>query len=288
VDRDFIHHLIAADIVPIIQPIGYGPEGRTLRVNSDLLAAEVATALHATKIIYLSHQPGLVIDGELRRDIAVEALRPILATRPEAVAEPGRSKARHALQAIEAGIPRVHLVDGRIYDGLLNEVFSSEGVGTLVYGNDYRQIRKATRRDVRFIHSLTRSAVKRDELLSRTQLAIEKNLEDFYVFEVDENIIACLALHVFPEQPELAEIGSLYVQPFHHKRGIGRKMMEFAALRAQERGVTTLVALSTQSASFFTSACGFREADKSVLPAARLKRYEESGRNSKVLVRALG
>jgi amino-acid N-acetyltransferase len=288
VDRDFIQHLIAADIIPIIQPIGFGPEGRTLRVNSDLLAAEVATALDATKIIYLSHQPGLVIDGELRRDIAVEALRTVVQQRPDAIAEPGRSKARHAVHAIENGIPRVHLVDGRIYDGLLNEIFSSEGVGTLVYGNDYRQIRKATRRDVRFIHNLIRSAVRRDELVSRTQQAIEKSLDDFYVFEIDENIIACVALHVFAEQPAVAEVGSLYVQPFHHKRGIGRKMIEFAALRAQERGVKTLLALSTQSATFFTTACGFREADKSLLPPSRLKRYDESGRNSKVLVRPVG
>src|SRR5690606_31667285 len=67
VDREFLLHLINADIIPILQPIGFGPEGRAVRVNSDLLAAELAEALHATKIVYLSHQPGLVINGELRR-----------------------------------------------------------------------------------------------------------------------------------------------------------------------------------------------------------------------------
>src|SRR5690606_2816180 len=72
VDRDFLQHLINADIIPIIQPIGFGPEGHTLRINSDLLAAELAESLNATKILYLSHHPGLVINGELQRDIAVE------------------------------------------------------------------------------------------------------------------------------------------------------------------------------------------------------------------------
>ncbi len=287
VDRDFLQHLISADIIPIIQPIGFGPDGRTLRINSDLLAVEVAAALHATKVIYLSHQAGLTVDGELRRDIAVEALQKIVETRPEALAEATRSKALHAIKAVHAGIPRVHLVDGRIYDALLNEVFSSEGVGTLIYGNDYQQIRKATKRDVRFIYSLTRSAVKREELIARTQLSIEKNVDQFYVFEVDENIIACVTLYFYPDKPDLAEIGSLYVLPFHHKRGIGRKMVEFACLRAKERGASRVVALSTQSATFFSTACGFTETDKSVLPKDRLKLYEESGRNPKVLFRDL-
>jgi amino-acid N-acetyltransferase len=287
VDRDFLLHLIHADIVPILQPIGFGPEGRALRVNSDLLAAELAESLHATKVIYLSHQPGLVINGELRRDISVETLRQIVATSADSIAEAGRSKAVHAVKAIETGTPRVHLVDGRVYDGLLNEIFSSEGVGTLVYGNDYQQIRKATRRDVRFIYSLTRSAVRREELIFRSQQAIEKNIDQFYVFEVDENIIACVTLYFYPDKPAMAELGSLYVLPFHHNRGIGRKMVDFAYLRAKERGATQVVALSTQSATFFISVCGFEETDKSILPRERLKLYEESGRHPKVLVKEL-
>ena len=287
VDKEFLQHLINADIIPILQPIGFGPEGRALRVNSDLLAAEVAEALHASKVVYLSHQPGLVINGELRRDLSVDTLRQLIATAPDTIAEAGRSKAVHAVKAIETGVPRVHLIDGRVYDTLLNEIFSSDGVGTLIYGNDYQQIRKATRRDVRFIYSLTRSAVKREELIHRTQQAIEKNIDQFYVFEIDENIIACVTLYFYPDKPEMAEIGSLYVLPFHHKRGIGRKMVDFACLRAKERGASIVVALSTQSATFFTSVCGFEETDKSILPKERLKLYEDSGRNPKVMVKHL-
>ncbi len=287
IDKDTLHHLIAADIVPIIQPIGFAPNGHTLRINSDLLAIEIAEALDATKVIYLSNQDGLRIDCDLRRDISVDALRKLLESRPESISLSARSKALHAVKAIESGIPRVHLVDGRIYDGLLNEVFSSEGVGTLIYGNDYQQIRKATRSDVRFIQSLTRSAVKREELLHRTQQAIEKNIDQFYVFEVDENIIACVTLVFYPDQPGIAELGSLYVMPFHHKRGVGRKMVEFAALRAKEQGAQQLLALSTQNPGFFTDVCGFTESDKSALPPERLKIYEASGRNARVMLRHL-
>jgi amino-acid N-acetyltransferase len=287
IDKDFITHLINADILPIIQPVGYGPDGRSLRINSDLLAAEVAEALGASKVIYLTPHAGLEINGEIKRDISVDTLRAILKDHPEQLNELSRSKAVHAMRAIETGVPRVHIVDGRTFDGLINEIFSSEGVGSLIYANDYQQIRKATKRDVRFLYNLTRNAVKREELLHRTQQAIEKNIDQFYVFEIDENIIACVTLYFYPDKPLLAEVGSLYVLPFYHNRGVGRKMVDFACMRAKEKGVTTLVALSTQSYSFFTSVLGFEETEKSVLPEARLKSYEESGRNPKVLIKSL-
>ena len=287
IDKDFLGELIAQQVVPVITPVAFGPDGKSLRVNSDLLAAEVAEALHATKIIYLTPHAGLEINGNVRREIAVAALKKLLESHPEHIAEAVRSKAEHAIKAIENGTPRVHIVDGRIFDGLLNEIFSNEGVGSLVYGNDYQQIRKATKRDVRLIYNLTRAAVKREELLHRTQQAIEKNIDQFFVFEIDENIIACVTLYTYPGKTQLAEVGSLYVLPFYHNRGIGKKMVEYACLQAKERGVTTVLALSTQSFGFFTNVCGFEETTKDVLPDARLKAFEDNGRNAKVLVKHL-
>jgi amino-acid N-acetyltransferase len=285
IDTEFILTLINKSIIPILSPIGYGPDGKALRVNSDLLAAEIAEALHASKILYLAPQSGLEIKGEVQREISVEALRALLKEEPDAIPEHTRSKAIHAIKAIETGTPRVHLVDGRIFDGLINEIFSSEGVGSLIYGNDYQQIRRAKRSDVRAIYNLTRGAVKREELVYRTQQAIEKNIDQFFVFEIDENLIACVSLYFYPDKPQLAEVGSLYVLPFYHNRGIGRKMVDYACMMAKERGAKTIVALSTQSYSFFTSALNFEETSKDILPEARLKLYEESGRNPKVMVK---
>jgi amino-acid N-acetyltransferase len=161
-------------------------------------------------------------------------------------------------------------------------------VGSLLYGNDYQQIRRATKRDVRMIYNLTRNAVKREELIHRTQQSIEKNIDQFFVFEIDENIIACVTLYFYPDKPQVAEVGSLYVLPFYHNRGIGKKMVEYACMMAQARGATSLLALSTQSFGFFTKVCGFEETTKEMLPEARLKLYEDSGRNAKVLVKQLG
>jgi amino-acid N-acetyltransferase len=287
IDKDFLTELIDRQVVPVVSPIAFGPDGKSLRVNSDLLAAELAEALHATKIIYLSPAAGLVIDGKVRQEIAMDALQRIVTQEPARIAGDGLSKATHAIKAIETGTPRVHILDGRVFDGLLNEIFSNEGVGSLVYSNDYAQIRRARKGDVRMIYNLTRAAVRREELIFRSQQAIEKNIDQFFVFEIDENIIACVTLYFYPDKPQMAEVGSLYVMPFYHNRGIGKKMVEYAMRAAKERGATTVIALSTQSFGFFTNICGFEETTKEILPEARLKLYEESGRNAKVLLRQL-
>ena len=288
IDKDFLTELIDRQVVPVVAPVAFGPDGRSLRVNSDLLAAELAEALQATKIVYLTPAPGLEIDGEIRREIAVDVLRTLIQEQPERIGASVQSKAVHAIKAIETGTPRVHILDGRIFDGLLNEIFSSEGVGSLVYGNDYAQIRKARKGDVRMIYNLTRAAVRREELIFRSQQALEKNIDQFFVFEIDENIIACVTLYFYPDKPQTAEVGSLYVMPFYHNRGIGRKMVDYACMVAKERGATTVIALSTQSFGFFSNVLGFEEATKEILPEARLKLYEESGRNAKVLVKRVG
>jgi amino-acid N-acetyltransferase len=287
IDKELLAALIERQVVPLVSPMAFGPDGKSLRVNSDLLAAEMAEALHATKIIYLSPHPGLEIDGEVRREVSVDALKAILAEKPERIAESSLSKATYAVRAIETGTPRVHVVDGGVFDGLLNEIFSNEGVGSLVYGNDYQQIRKATRRDVRLVYNLTRNAVRREELVNRTQQAIEKNIDQFFVFEVDEALVACVTLYFYADQPETAEVGSLYVMPFYHNRGIGKKMVEFACLQAKERGAKKIIALSTQSFGFFTNVCGFEESTKEILPEARLKLYDDNGRNARVLVKTI-
>ncbi len=287
VDKEFIQQLIASQVVPVINPIGFDRDGRPLRINSDLLAAELAEAMNATKIIYLTPHEGLEINGKLQHQISAATLKGILETKPESINEPMRSPAAHAVKAVETGTPRIHLLDGRQMDGLLNEIFSNEGVGTLIHGNEYQQIRQATKRDVRAIYNLTRQAVKREELVHRTQAAIEKNVDQFYVFEIDENIIACVSLVFYPDKPGFAEVGSLYVMPFYHHRGIGRKMVDYACMMAKERGATNVIALSTQAFSFFTSVVGFVETDKDALPDSRLKAYEDSGRNSKVLTKRL-
>lgn len=287
IDTEFIVNLLNQQIVPIVQPIGFDRNGQSLRINSDLLATALATDLDATKVVYMTARGGLEISGEVRRQISMEELQSTLEKQPELIDPVQRSKAKQAVRAISGGVPRVHIIDGRLHDALLNEIFSNEGVGTLVYGNDYQQIRKATKRDIRLIHNLTRHAVKRAELVHRTLEAVEKNIDSFYVFEIDENLIGCVSLASYPDKPGLIELGSLFVQPFHSKRGIGKKLVAFACHEAKKQGVSEVIALSTQTFTFFTDVCGFSEADVNILPDSRRATYEQSQRNSRILHKTL-
>ena len=86
------------------------------------------------------------------------------------------SKAQHAASACTAGVQRVHVINGRDDEGLLAEVFSNEGIGTLIYANEYEHIRPAKKKDIRAIQMLTKKAVEAGELVRRTRVEIEKTL----------------------------------------------------------------------------------------------------------------
>jgi len=192
----------------------------------------------------------------------------------------------HAVSASKAGVPRVHVINGKVDEGLLAEVFSNEGIGTLIYANEYQQIRRAMKKDIRSIQLLTKQAVETSELVKRTRTMIEKNLSDYFIFEIDKNPVACVALHVFPDQSK-GELACLYVSPLHENRGIGKKLIQYIENKARESGLQELVTLSTQAFTYFQSKGGFAEGTPDDLPPARREKYDQSGRNSKVLVKKL-
>jgi amino-acid N-acetyltransferase len=195
------------------------------------------------------------------------------------------SKARYASAACQAGVPRVHIINGRVDEALLAEVFSNEGIGTLVYANEYQQIRRAIKKDIRAILDLTKNSVESEELVKRTRAHLEKTLGDFYIFETDKNPVACVALHVLDQTK--GELACLYVSPSHENQGIGQKLIAFVESKARELGLSELVTLSTQAFTYFQSKGGFSEGSPEDLPPARRERYEQSGRNSKVLIKKL-
>jgi amino-acid N-acetyltransferase len=196
------------------------------------------------------------------------------------------SKAVHASAACRAGVPRVHIINGRVDEGLLAEVFSNEGIGTLIYANEYEQIRKALKKDVRNIVQLTKNSVATAELMKRTRAMIEKQIGDYYIYEIDKNPVGCIAVHLYPETRQ-AELACLYVKSSHENQGIGTKLVKFAEAKAREMGADELLTLSTQAFTYFQSKAGFTEATPDALPSARREKYDQSGRNSKVLRKPL-
>jgi len=286
VDTELLQTLLNQAIVPVVPPLGFDGDGKTYRVNSDSIALALADALKATKLIYITAHDGLRYHGEIIRQMLVADLQRLVQSGGSGFVPGMLSKAQHAAAACAAGVQRVHIISGREDEGLLAEVFSNEGIGTLIYANEYEQIRPAKKKDIRAIQLLTKKAMETEELVKRTRADIEKNLADYFIFEIDKNPIACVALHVYPAQHQ-GELASLYVDPAHENQGIGRKLIQFAENRARETGLTELITLSTQAFTYFQSKGGFIEGSPDDLPPSRREKYDQSGRNSKVLVKKL-
>jgi amino-acid N-acetyltransferase len=287
VDVNFLQKLLDDGIVPVVPPLGFDGNGNTYRLNSDAVAVEVARELRAVKLMFITPRSGLEIDGRLIQQLSVSELENLLKTNVEKLHPEMLSKAQQALRAAQAGVPRIHVLSGALHEGLLAEVFSNEGVGTLVYGNEYQAIRRANRRDIRHLMALMRPAMQGDQLVKRTRGEIEKRINDYYVFEIDNNICGLMAVHPYPEQKK-SELASLQVNPAHENRGIGSKLAVYAEQVAREQGAETLFALSTQAFTFFQHKLGYLEGSPEDLPPARREKYDLSGRRSKVLVKKLG
>src|SRR5262249_29066367 len=200
VDTGLLAAILEQDIIPVIPPLGIDGEGKTYRLNSDTVAVEGARSLRAVKLIYLSTAPGIRLGEELLRQLDLPQAQAILKNQRAQVQSADVSKLEQAVRAAQLGVPRIHIIDGRVEEGLLAEVFSNEGIGTLLHANEYQSIRKALKKDARAIHTLIHAGMESDELMRRTKADIERQIEDFYLFEVDRAPVACVALHVYPQE----------------------------------------------------------------------------------------
>jgi amino-acid N-acetyltransferase len=292
VDVSLLRTLLDHDIIPVIAPLGCDGEGNTYRLNSDAVAVEVARAMQAVKLIYLASAEGITVrrgpaePEELLRQLKIEEAEEVLEAHRPKLAPAAASKLAQAIRAARGGVPRVHIIDGRVEEGLLAEVFSNEGVGTLVHTNEYQAIRRAQKKDVRGIFTLIQRGMEADELLWRSRADIERLIEDFFVFEVDRYAAACVALHYYPEARK-AEMACVCVDPKYENQGIGVKLMQYVEAQARANGAAELFCLSTQAFNYFVQKGGFRLGTPDDLPPARRERYERSGRRSQVLTKML-
>lgn len=288
VDTALLTSMLGQDILPLVTPILCDREGQSLRVNSDHLAAELAVALRASKLIYLTPHPGLAVGGEVKVNLPEDELAALLADRRSGLEPRLRSKAQQAAFALDEGVPRAHILDGRVFGGLLIEIFDKVGLGTMVHANDYDRIRPARKKDAQALYNLARHGARADALVARSRQQVEQSIGDFVVYEIDDSIIGCAALRRFPGHAKVMELGAVYVQPFYHGRGVGTKLVEYLKRKAKEAGARKLVALTTQTQGFFTGSCGFEEGSAADLPAERRRELRSSGRNSRVLTFPLG
>ncbi len=286
VDVALLNTLLEHDIIPVIPPIGCDGVGRSYRLNSDAVAVEIAKTLRAVKLVYLCTEGGVQgAKGILRQMTVEEADGFLKKTRGEML--PGAlTKLAHAVRAGKDGVERIHIIDGREQEGLLSEVFSNEGIGTLIYTNEYQAIRAALKKDVRAVYSLIQQGVQAEELVKRTRADLEKMIGDFYVFEVDKNPVGCGALHLYPNE-NVAELACVYVDSRYENQGIGGKLIHYGEALARSKGVGRLYCLSTQAINYFIQRGGFSLGNPDDLPPSRRETYDRSNRRSQVLVKSL-
>jgi acetylglutamate kinase len=134
VDPALLHHLLAADYVPVIAPLSGNAEGEVFNTNADTIASAVAVALQAEKLFFLLDVPGLLADREQHSSLVPLADLAALADLEAAGAIKGgmRPKLEAAKAALRGGVGSVHLVSGTVKDALLTEVFTNEGSGTML------------------------------------------------------------------------------------------------------------------------------------------------------------
>jgi amino-acid N-acetyltransferase len=286
VDVKILQLFLNEEIVPVIPPLGFDGEGKTFRVNSDLVALEVAEALHATKLVYLSAFDGLVLDGQRIGHLVAPELEDVLKKQKETLPKGLLSKLEHAAQACSYGVPRVHLLNGNVNEALLAEIFSNGGVGTMVYSNEYEQIRHLYKKDIREVMALIQQSIRSEELVRRTRAEMMTGIADYWVLEIDRHIVGCVAMYPYPDH-KMAELACLYVNRSNENQGLGRKLISFVETLARERGFSKLVALSTQAFVYLQQKGGFVEAGPEILPPVRRAKYEASGRNSRILLKNL-
>lgn len=184
------------------------------------------------------------------------------------------------------GIPRVHLLDGQHRGVLLDEIFSEEGVGTMVHTDSYRAIRELQEDDIPELLSLIARSMVDEKLVHRTYESIREHLESYYVYTLDDTIVGCVALYPYPKE-HCAELGCLFIKKSYEGHGYGRAMCQFAEEKARAQGFHRIFAISQSAVTYFRDRLNYAELPRTVLPLARLRVLEASGRSSGVFGREL-
>jgi amino-acid N-acetyltransferase len=183
-----------------------------------------------------------------------------------------------ALKAGRAGIPRVHIIDGREEGSILKELFSNLGVGTMVYLDEYEAIRAFHTRDMPDVLRLMEPLMQKDILIRRNSGQIQEKKRDYAVLEIDGSIRACGALHDWGEAQ--GEIAAIATDPKYTDLGLGRRIVGYFIEKAKKNRMKRVFVLTTQTQDWFES-LGFKEAAVETLPEIKRKVYDQN-RKSKV------
>jgi amino-acid N-acetyltransferase len=258
------------DIV-LISPLGYSPTGEIFNLTLEEVAMQVAVRLQAHKLIFLMETDG-VRNGrrQLLTDLSTKEAEALL-EKPERLSPDVRHYLPCAIRACDNGVKRAHLLSRHTDGALLIELFTRDGVGTMVSATPLAHMRSATIDDVGGIISIIEPLEESGVLVRRSRERLEAEIERFVIAEYDNQIIGCAALYAFPEE-NVGELAALAVDPDFQREGYGEALMREIEFRARKLKLGSLFVLTTRTAGWFLER-GFEVSAISDLPQKKQALY---------------
>jgi amino-acid N-acetyltransferase len=286
IQRDLIQRLLDDRTVVLLSPLGYSPSGEAYNLASEELATDIAINVGADKLIAFDSLGKLRVEGEERAELTPAQLQILLeGSEFEPVT---RLRLAELLRASRSGVPRCHLVAYPEDGALLRELFTASGAGTQISEHGSQHIRPATAEDVAAIVELIRPLEEAGVLVRRPRDRLEREIQRFFVAELDGIVIGCCALYPYPEGAS-GEFACLATHPGYREatgaEKVGSLLLRRAEAQAARLGLQTLFALTTQTRDWFREN-GFREASVDDLPAPKKMLYNYQ-RNSTVMLKNL-
>jgi amino-acid N-acetyltransferase len=278
-----IQPILSAGGLVLLSPLGFSPTGEAFNLTMEDVAVSAATALHADKLIFITETP-LMTDPE-GRDV-----RELTAAQADVLLKGGQLPPDTAfylqacVKASRGGVPRVHIAPFEMDGSALLEIFTHDGVGTMVSTENLESLREATIEDVGGILKLIEPLELDGTLVERGRELIEREIDYFSVMEHDGVIFGCAALYPFPAE-KMAEMACLTVNPEVQSQGDGERILKHMENRARAAGFTKLFVLTTRTAHWFLKR-GFVAATVDDLPKDRQHMYNWQ-RKSLVLIKQL-
>jgi len=243
------------------------------------LAAETAKALSADKLIYIQLDHG---DSGLADTLSTSECDDLIqnAQMPSHLKE----LLKLAVSAIQSSVKRVHIIDQRVDGGLLLELFTRDGYGTMITNLFYEGMRSANIDDIGGILRLIEPLEATGALVERSREQLELEIRYFQVIEKDGMIIACVACIPEPDH-NIAEIACLAVHDSYRRSGLGKQLLQIAEHQAVKQKIHQLYILTTRTSHWFIEN-GFVEASISSLPDSKRTNYNDD-RRSKIMMKTI-
>jgi amino-acid N-acetyltransferase len=282
IDTVSINSELDNDGIVLIPPLGYSPTGEVFNLSSVEVATDVAINLQADKLLYLVPGEGLKNkSGESLHQITQLEAKQILAKTSKLDESPYK-QLQHGLKACAQGVDRIHFIDQKLDGGLLQELFSRDGVGILLSATPFDVIRLATINEVGGILELIQPLEEQGTLVRRSREKLEMEINNYYVLMRDSTVIACAALHIYDIE-DIAELACLAVDADYQKVAKGKILYSTIEKEAASKGVKKIFVLTTQATHWFLEQ-GFNEAAIDDLPISKQDLYNYK-RNSKALIK---